>query len=338
MSQLSPSIGTLRRFPNRSARLAGFVCALWATLTVTSAQAAKSATARDSDAGESPAYRNLIKEGLAEYDAFHFEEARSLFLRAHAMSPSARTHRAIGMTCFELRDYVCAVRNLSTALNDERRPLSPDQGKHAEDLLSRSQIFVDVVTLALTPPSARVLMDGAAAELEPDGTLLLDAGNHVLEASAPGMNSRSFPVSVKGGQHRRLVITLEAGRRALSPSALDASLAQARAESSNGAAKAWLIAGGAAGLAAVGSGILWMNRKSQLDSCKHPASGWSCTNESALSDQHKLAMGATIATGAAAVTMGIIGILSWHSKPAAARHAQLDCSLSPFGISCGQKF
>jgi len=33
-------------------------------------------------------YRKAIKEGLAEYDALHFEEARSLFRRAHEISPA----------------------------------------------------------------------------------------------------------------------------------------------------------------------------------------------------------------------------------------------------------
>lgn len=325
----------------KSLRLTRAVLAGAFLLTLTALPAAaKPAAGLDGDSGDSPVYRNLIKDGLAEYDAFRFEEARSLFLRAHAMSPSARTHRAIGMTCFELRDYVCAVRNLSTALKDERRPLSPDQRKHAEDLLGRSQMFVDVFTLAIAPDSTRVLVDGAAMELERDGTLLLDAGGHTLEASAPGMTNRSFPVSVKGGQHRELAISLEAEGRTRPPvrTAIDHSLTQVPPESENRIAKTWLITSGATGLAAVASGVVWIGRNSQLDSCHTPAPGFRCTNESTISDQRNLAMGATIVTGAAAVTMGIIGILSWHSKPAAARHAQLNCSLSPFGVSCGQSF
>ena len=66
-----------------------------------------------SDSVEDPAYRRLIKEGLAEYEARHFDEARSLFQRAHDLNPNARTHRGIGMASFELRDYVSAVHNLS---------------------------------------------------------------------------------------------------------------------------------------------------------------------------------------------------------------------------------
>jgi hypothetical protein len=330
----------IKSFRLPCATLAALAGALMTLTMSPPARAAKPTTAPEPDTGDSPAYRNLIRDGLAEYDAFRFEEARSLFLRAHAMSPSARTHRAIGMTCFELRDYVCAVRNLATALKDDRRPLSPEQRKHAEDLLSRSQMFVDVFTLAVTPDSARVLVDGAAMELERDGTLLLDAGNHTVEATAPGMTARSFPVSVKGGQHRQLAVTLEAEGRTRSPtrSALDSSLAQAAPDSSNRAAKTWLIAGGATGLAAVASGIIWLGRNSQLDSCHNAAAGWRCTNESTLTDQRNLALGATIVTGAAAVTMGIIGIFSWRSNPADARHAQLNCSLSPFAITCGQQF
>ncbi len=325
----------------RSTLLVALLGTLVTTAPSSHALAAKATVQSDTEAGDSPLYRKLIKDGLAEYDAFHFEEARSIFLRAHAMSPSARTYRAIGMTCFELRDYVSAVRNLSAALKDERRPLSPDQRTHAEGLLARSRMFVDAFTLTVSPSSTRVLVDGAAMELEPDGSLLLGAGSHTLEARAPGMVGRSFPVSVKGGGRRQLTITLEPEARARTSTAPTNASRRALVDApapSNRAAKTWLIAGGATGLAAVAAGIVWMGRNSELNSCHSPDAGWRCTNEATLSDQKNLAMSATLVAGAAAVTMGIVGLLSWHSAPVPSRQASLSCGLSPFGLSCGQAF
>ncbi len=160
------------------------------------------------DATDAPAYRKTIKAGLAEYDALHFEEARNLFQHAHSISPNARTFRGIGMASFELRDYVLAVRNLSAALRDKRKPLSAEQRTQTQDLLDRSRMFVDVYTLTISPAEASVIIDGRAPEFEPDQTLLLGFGSHTLEARAPGMADRSLPIIVRGGERKELTVTL----------------------------------------------------------------------------------------------------------------------------------
>jgi len=297
------------------------------------------------DATEQPAYRKTIEDGLAEYDARHFEEARSLFRRAHEISPNARTFRGIGMTSFELRDYVSAVRNLSAALQDQRKPLSPEQRKHTQDLLDRSRMFVDVYSLKVTPPNARVIIDGHAPEFEPDGTLVFGFGTHTVEASAHGMAVRSLPITVRGGERKELVVTLERAAPAEArPAAVGAAPVGTAKQSapvvpSNGAAAAWLWASGGAAALAIGSGIYWINRNSELSSCRSPAAGWQCTDESSIKTQRNIAIGATVGTGAAALTMALIGILSWESRPPAAKdHSAMNCAVSPFGINCAGSF
>lgn len=295
------------------------------------------------DSADDPAYRKAIKEGLAEYAALHFEEARSLFRRAHRISPNARTFRGIGMASFELRDYVAAVRNLSAALKDNRKPLSPDQRKHAQDLLDRSRMLVDVYLLTVTPRSARVLIDGRAPELDADGMLLLGVGLHNLEVSAPEMTMRSLPINVRGGERKELSVTLEPAFVAdAQPTgvALRTNVNKSSpAVGPNRAAKAWLLASGGAALLAVGAGVYLALQESQLNSCRHPAQGQSCDTESALRIQRNIGLGVTVGTGAAALTMALIGILSWQSAPPAIKkHSALDCTLSPFGVTCGGAF
>jgi hypothetical protein len=296
-----------------------------------------------SDATDPPAYRRAIEDGLAECDAGRFEEARSLFRRAHEISPNARTFRGIGMTSFELRDYVSAVHNLSAALQDVRKPLSSEQREHTQDLLDRSRIFVDVYTLTISPKDSRVLIDGREPEFEPDGTLMFGIGPHMVEVRAQGMTPRSLPIEVRGGERKELSIALE--RESAAPSAgAKAGLVVTAAKplprvASNGHAAAWLWASGGAALVAVGTGIYWSTRETQLDHCHNPAVGYGCTNESTLKTSRNVAMGMTIGVGAAALTMAVIGILSWNSRPTA-RHTQsaLDCIVSPLGIACGRSF
>src|SRR5688572_29305605 len=72
-------------------------------------------------------YRAVIDEAIAESGASRWEEARALFRRAHGMYPNARTLRGIGMSSFELRDYVGAYRALGEALASTVQPLTAEQ-------------------------------------------------------------------------------------------------------------------------------------------------------------------------------------------------------------------
>jgi tetratricopeptide (TPR) repeat protein len=323
------------------------VSILCSTMFLASARAADSLSEpwSGADATDDPAYRKAIKEGLAEYDALHFEEARSLFRRAHSISPNARTLRGLGMTSFELRDYVSAVRNLSAALQDKRKPLSAEQRVHTQDLLDRSRMFVDTYTLTVSPANARVIIDGHAPEFESDGTLLFGFGTHTLEASARGRAVRSVPIAVRGGERKELSVTL-ALASAVGARSGDARVAEvvtaARPEpavASNRSAAAWLWASGGAALLAVGAGIYWLRQNSQLNSCRNPLSPWACTNESTLKTQWNVGLGATVGTGAAALTMALIGILSWDfGHPPAANHSALGCNVGPLSIACARSF
>jgi hypothetical protein len=297
------------------------------------------------ETADDPAYKKAIDEGLAEYDAHHFEEARSLFRRAHEITPNARTFRGIGMTSFELRDYVSAVHNLSAAVQDQRRPLAPGKRQHAQELLARSRMFVDVYTLTVSPQNAHVLVDGRAPEYEPDGTLMFGIGSHTVEVRAHGMVARTLPVDVRGGQQKELSVTLEPVAVAPVPAATTEAAPAATATepltpaASNVGPAVWLIAGGATALLAGGAGYYLYTRQTQLDNCHNPAFGLQCTNESSMKTWRNVALGMTIGAGAAALTMALIGILSWDSGPAPSQApSAFNCMVSPLGVSCGSTF
>jgi hypothetical protein len=293
------------------------------------------------ETADDPAYKKAIDEGLAEYDARHFEEARSLFRRAHEISPNARTFRGIGMTSFELRDYVSAVHNLSAAVQDERKPLSSGKRQHTLELLARSRMFVDVYVLTVSPQKAYVLVDGHAPEYESDGTLMFGFGPHTIEVRAPGMVQRTLPLNVRGGQRKELSVSLEAVPVEPTPGAAPVATATEPLPPSvsNGGAIAWLIAGGGTALLAGGAGIYLYTRQTELDKCHNPAPYLQCTNESSVKTWRNVALGMTIGAGAAALTMALIGILSWDSGPAPSQApSALNCMVSPLGVSCGSTF
>jgi len=335
------SCGTTLQSPRRC---------LWAHVVLVCVLAGPAGAVQAEESADSDArYRSSLKEALAEYDANHFEEARILFRRAHEINPNARTLRSIGMASFELRDYVAAVRALSAALVDTRKPLSAEQRNHAQGLLERSRMFVDIYTLKISPADARVLIDGRAPEAEPDGTVLLGFGPHNVEASKPGYVVRTLPLNVRGGERKDLAMTLEKKPAAqVLPSVASAVGGAASASSEKVVAPAqeggnsglgWFLAAGGTALVSAGAGALWLVQNKELQNCHNPSGDQRCNNESAILGRRNLAVGATLATGVAAVTLAVVGLLTRDSTPSApSEHSALSCAVLPSGFFCTGAF
>ena len=301
-----------------------------------------------SEVKEDAAYRAMVREALAEYDARHFEEARIIFRRAHELAPNARTLRGIGMASFELRDYVTAVHALSASLVETRKALSLEQRTHAQGLLERSRLFVDIYALKVTPSDARVLIDGRPPENEADGTVLLGFGAHNIEVTKPSYVLRTFSVSVRGGERKELLMTLERKPQPVARSVVEEpALVAKKSPGSTGASSSrtyWLLAAGAAGLIAAGTGGEWIFENDQLKSCRdslNASSGRRCYNQSSIETSRNLSMGVTLVSGVAAVTMAVIGILSGSSSQStgsASAQASPVCAVLPSGVVCSKAF
>lgn len=161
-------------------------------------------------------YEDAIRAGVQEYERGNWVEAIELFRRAHALDPSARTHRGLGLSYFEARRYALAVQHLQAALADKRRPLTKPQRKEVGAALARSRALVGEVALTMTPDDALVLVDGRALE-RGERTLALDAGSHKLEVSKQGYATQRRTVDVAGEQHLDLRIELELERAPAAP-------------------------------------------------------------------------------------------------------------------------
>jgi hypothetical protein len=194
----------LRAACARLARLRRLACALSALAALTCA-----ASQVRAQQAESPEYRRTIDDAVTEFRSGHWEEARALFARAHELEPSARTLRGLGMTAFELRMYVQSMRELDGALRETRKPLDAGMRAAAEALIAKARGFVARVEIAPSPKDAALIIDGRHAQLEPDGRIALDAGLHVVSASADGYKPASLRFAVEGGRDQVLQLPLE---------------------------------------------------------------------------------------------------------------------------------
>jgi hypothetical protein len=169
--------------------------------------AARADSDEAASSGEPAVYRATVDEALKEFEAQNYEEARSLFLRAHALYPNARTHRALGLAEFELRNYGDSIAHLRAALEDRVKPLGDAMRAETQQVLTRAYNFVGRVRLEVKPSTAHVTLDGAPLQLSSE-PLLLPIGEHTFELEASGFIAARRQLSIKGGEERSLSIVL----------------------------------------------------------------------------------------------------------------------------------
>lgn len=148
-----------------------------------------------------------MDQALSELRAGHFHEARGMFAHAHELLPSARTLRGLGLAEFELRSYVESIDHLKQALESNVRPLTDEQRKETEALLERASRYVTRLALSILPTTASIALDGAPLTGN-KGSLLLAAGDHILDVTADDYLAQRRTVHALGGDSQQLTIEL----------------------------------------------------------------------------------------------------------------------------------
>lgn len=257
-------------------------------------------------------YDDWVRSGIQEYDLGHYREAKSYFERAHAVQPSARTLRGLGMVSFELRAYVVAADYFRAALESPERALTDRMREHVQALLSKAESFIARVTLEVEPGDYGVTVDGHAPHLDAAGHLLLDPGGHELALSAKGHQTVVRKLVAEAGEALTLRIVLpnlaeDSGIEVSAPSVVinttDPPFSTQR----------WVALGlGAGGLLGLGlSGVLSLLAVSKDGDSEANCDGNLC-NEEGLSQRDSARTLGNVATGsliAGGVLVGVAAVL-----------------------------
>jgi hypothetical protein len=146
-------------------------------------------------------FEDLVAAAIEEYNAGNWDEAHLLFARAHAIKPSARTFRGMGLADYERRNYVAAIAELEAALASPDKPLEKAQRESAERGLAQARLYIAVYRIRGAAAASELLVDAQRAQLSNDGLLLLNPGKHTLT------------VKLASGQTVEREIIAEAGAR-----------------------------------------------------------------------------------------------------------------------------
>jgi tetratricopeptide (TPR) repeat protein len=149
-------------------------------------------------------YETVVSEGLRAYQAGQYLAARASFEHAHALSPSARTLRALGMTAVELRRYSAAHAELEAALGDARQPLTEAQRGEVTQMLRWLESTLATLRMVVEPAGARVVVDGEPGR----APFLLEPGAHEVRVLADGYETSEQRLELAAAQERTLEVRL----------------------------------------------------------------------------------------------------------------------------------
>ena len=274
---------------------------------------APGAPAGSTAAEETPEYKQAIGQALEEYGLQHYEESRSLFEKAHALDPNARTLRGLGMVEFELRHYVAAEGYLEASLKSGKKPLTEEQRQAVQGLLTRTKQFIAKYELAVEPEAPagmRVELDGKPVRWGDKEPLSVEAGEHVLRVSAPNSEPREVHHDVKGGEQQTLRIELAIRNPQQSDQAPKQDLGPVRPYKKLGIGLT--VAGGVVAIAGGVVGALALNKANSAETSKDSDAD-SARTLAIVSD---VGLGVGIATA----VVGIVLCL-WKDKPEAQKAA-----------------
>jgi hypothetical protein len=321
-------------------RCVAYTC--WLLVAHSLAHAQSQPTNQSSDTAPN-SFDEFIESALQAYDAGRFAEARTSFKRAHALQPTARTLRTIGMCSFNLGDYADAVANLEAALTDQRKPLTDEHRKHAQDLINRANPHIGRFHLRLTPADANLTVDGQAPLMVGRSELLLEAGRHELDVQASGYRGVQNVLDVDGGDRTTLEVRLNPGPAGVAAIGANSSEAPAPATGarSNGQKSHPASVQTTVGYVTLGVGVasligfgvvsaLALSEKSKLDDrCGSHSCGPTHFDEVDRYDSLRTASTVTLIAGGAFAAAGAVLLLMRHGER---EHAALTPLIGPGAI------
>lgn len=152
-----------------------------------------------------------FSQGVAHFDAHRYLPALEEFQRAYAIRPHPAVLVNIANCFVQLQRYPEAVLHFERYLAESRN-LPPDQRRETEQALEDARTHIGELLFDIQPAGATVSVDGREIGRAPfSRPMVVPAGSHRVEVTAPGMQPGTRAVTVEGGMTATVRLTLTAG-------------------------------------------------------------------------------------------------------------------------------
>jgi hypothetical protein len=171
------------------------------------------AGAQDRPPAEVAEARGHFRRGVILYEDHDYNGALAEFETAHKLSREPVALYNVGLTLRALFRYVDAIDALSRYLNNTAMDEHVTARKRAEieANISEMRALLAEVTIALPPGAKEAVMsiDGRQVPSPPGAPVLLSAGHHVVEVSAPDYERARKELDVTAGQNQRVDLAMK---------------------------------------------------------------------------------------------------------------------------------
>jgi hypothetical protein len=255
-----------------------------------------------------------FSRGVQLFDAGDFGPALVEFERAYELAPNYRVLENIGVVNIRLGRYASAARTLRRYLDEGGDAISAEHRSEVQTDLDNIALRTATLTVEVVTAGAEVTLDGRkVTESERQEAILVDAGEHIVAASAEGFRPRTYTLKLASQEKASLEIALDPLPRALSvPSP---PVAPRVAEPQRRVFWPGVIASAALAAGAVTSVGIMARARSRLSALKGDPGSSAQQREDVSRRANVAAVTTDVLTGLALVGGGITLYLSLRKKP-----------------------
>jgi hypothetical protein len=243
-----------------------------------------------------------FKRGLELFDEGDYTLALVEFERAYQLAPNYRALYNIGLVNAQLGRYAGATRALERYLRDGGAAVSPERQAQVRARLADLKLRTATLDVSINVRGAEILLDNKPLDRsQPQGPMLIDAGEHTLRASAAGYEPALRTLTLAGGDAAVVRFDLGPTKGASAPS-----LSPARRR----LFVPGLIGTGALAAGAITSGIVMLSARSNLTNLQNTVGSSPQARASAANEVNTAALVADVLTGLTIVGGGVTLFLS----------------------------
>jgi hypothetical protein len=149
-----------------------------------------------------------FRRGTELYKDESYEAALVEFRRAYELSDEYRVLYNIAQVCYQLHDYVCALRNFESYLERGGEDVRPERKREVQGEMAKLKTRVGTLMPRANVPGADVTIDNVPRGKTPlEQPVMLSAGQHSITVSMPGKVPVTRAVDLGGGENQ--VMTFE---------------------------------------------------------------------------------------------------------------------------------
>lgn len=159
-------------------------------------------------ADEKTEAQDRFKRGIDLYEEENFNAALIEFKRAYELVPAYQVLFNIARTCYQLRDYVCALKTYDRYLVDGGAQIEPSRREEVEKEITVVKRRVGTLTVAGTKGST-ITVDGTSVGEAPlPSPIQVNEGKRLIRATMVGREASEKMLEVGGGDSINLDLSL----------------------------------------------------------------------------------------------------------------------------------